>query len=249
MVLLGDSVLFVRSYSSLLPATIIAFTLLFNIKASQAQALAWRCVDAPGESTCQEALINDIEDLTIGNVPNPLIVSMPDLPYSCRRVGSSDRAASLTGGLSWSVSLMFGGLPSFLIGRHTASGDLAGTIHASGPNISAATHPSQAIHYLYQASSVEVMAAGGSTGVADLGTATSIAEGSFWGSSLHAHIDLPRGTFSCTVGYPGQTIRVSGTGAVDFDYPIASTPVRSVISDAVRTSFRTAVLIAIGAVP
>jgi hypothetical protein len=140
---------------------------------------------------------------------------------------------------------MSDGLPSFVIGRHTASGDLVGTIQTSGPNISATTYPGQAIHYLYQVSSVDVTVDAGSTGVADLGTATSIAEGSFWGSSLHGHIDLPRGAFSCTVGYPGQTIRVGGTGAVDFDYPIASTPVRSAVADAVRGAFRTAVLIAV----
>jgi hypothetical protein len=238
-----------RSYSSLFQATVVAFTLLFNIKTSHAQTPAWRCVDNPGESLCEEALINDIEDLTIGNVPSPLVVSMPDLPYSCRRIGSSDPATSVTGGLSWSVSLTSGGLQSFLLGRHTASGDLAGTIQASGPNISAATFPSQAIHYLYQASSVDVTLDGGSTGVPDLGTATSIAEGSFWSSSLHGRIDLPRGPFSCTVGYPEQTIRVRGTGSVDFDYPIASTPVRSVIADTIRTAFRTAVRIAVTGSP
>lgn len=238
-----------RSHSSLLRATVVALTLLFNIKSSLAQTSGWRCLDNPGESLCEEALINDIEDLTTGNVPKPLIVNMPDLPYSCRRIGSSDPATSLTGGLSWSVGLTSGGLQSFLIGRRTGSGDLAGTIQTSGPNISAATYPSQAIHYLYQISSVAVMADGGSTGVADLGTATSIAEGSFWGASLHAHIDLPRGIFSCTVGYPEQTIRVSGTGKVDFDYPIASTPVRSVIADAVRTVFRTAVRIVVTGSP
>ena len=235
-----------RAHSSLLRATTVAFMLLFNVEASHAQTPAWRCVDNPGESLCQESLINDIEDLTISNVPAPLLVSMPDLPYSCRRLGSSDPATALSGGLTWSVGLAFGGLKSFLVGRHTASADLAGTIQTSGPNISAATHPSQAIHVLYEASSVDVTAGGGSTGVADLGTATSVAEGSFWGSSLHARIDLPRGTFTCTVGYPEQTIRVRGTGAVDFDYPIASTPVRSSIADAVRTAFRTAVRIAIG---
>jgi hypothetical protein len=147
------------------------------------------------------------------------------------------------------VGVTLGGLPSFLIGRHTTSAELAGTIQTSGPNISAATFPSQAIHTLYQASSVDVMALGGSTGVPDLGAATSIAEGSFWGSSLHGHIDLPRGRFSCTVGYPAQTIRVSGNGAVDFDYPIASTPVRSAIADALRTAFRTAVRIVVTGSP
>lgn len=234
---------FMRVHSSWFHAAVVAFTLLINIKTSHAQTPAWRCVDSPGLPACEEALINEIEDLTTGNVPSPLVVSLPDLPYSCRRIGSSDVATS--GGLSWSVGLTSGGLQSFLMGRTTASGDLAGTIQASGPNISAATHPSQAIHYLYQASSVDVTVSEGSTGVADLGTATSIAEGSFWGSSLHGHIDLPRGAFSCTVGYPGQTIRVRGTGAVDFDYPVASTPVRSAIAEAVRAVFRTAVRIAV----
>ncbi|HSR95620.1 MAG TPA: hypothetical protein VLM79_01065 [Kofleriaceae bacterium] len=144
---------------------------------------------------------------------------------------------------------MSGGVQSFVIGRQTASADLAGTIQISGPNISAATHPSQAIHYLYQPSSVEVPVNGGTSGVVDLGTAASIAEGLFWGSSLRAHIDLPRGTFACTVGYPEQTIRVRGTGTVDFDYPITSTPVRSAIADAVRTAFQTAVRIAVTGSP
>jgi hypothetical protein len=225
---------------------LFAATFLLGSRTSHAQSAGWRCVDVPNLPGCEDALINDIEDLTIANIPNPLTVSVSDLPYSCRRIGSSDSAASLTGGLSWSVGLTVGGLQSFLLGRHTASGDLAGTIQTSGSNISTATYPSQAIHYLYQASSVEVMVDGGSSGVVDLGTATSIAEGSFWSSRLHGHIDLPRGTFSCTVGYPEHTIRVSGTGAVDFDYPIASTPVRSVIAEALRTAFRTAVRIAIG---
>lgn len=234
-----------RSYSLLFHATVVAFTLLLNVKSSHAQTLAWRCVEVPGLPACEEALINEIEDLTISNAPNALTVTMPDLPYSCRRIGSSDSATSLSGGLSWSVAITSGGLQSFLLGRHTASGDLAGAIQTSGLNISTATYPSQAIHYLYQVSSVEVTVSAGSTGVADLGTATSIAEGSFWSSTLHAHIDLPRGAFSCTVGYPEQTIRVRGTGGVDFDYPIASTPVRSLIAEAVRNAFRTAVRIAV----
>ena len=238
-----------RSHFSLIRAGVVALLLLLNIKASQAQTPGWRCVDVPNLPECEDALINEIEDLTIGNVSSPLLVSMPDLPYSCRRIGSSDQVPSLTGGLPWSVGVTLDGLPSFLIGRQTASGDLAGTFQTSGPNISAATYPNQTIHYLYRVSSVEVMASGGSTGVTDLGAATSIAEGSFWGSSLHAHIDLPRGAFSCTVGYPDQTIRVRGTGAVDFDYPVASTPVRSVIAEAIRTVFRTAVRIAVTGSP
>jgi len=36
---------------------------------------------------------------------------------------------------------------------------------------------------------------------------------------------------------------------VDFDYPVASTPVRSAIADAVRTAFRTAVRIAVTGSP
>ena len=193
-------------------------------------------------------------------------LTMPNIPYSCGHVGppghqiigpsatersSGSTTQAFTGGVAWNVVLLPSNLRSFLIGRHNASADLLTTILTMGQNIRSASYSDQTINYNFNESSSDVMASGGGlTGVADLGlVAFSTPGGEFWNGSVHAHVELLDGRFNCTVGYPGATMNVSGIGAIDFDYPIAWTPVQAVIAESIRNVFRRAVRIEVTGVP
>jgi hypothetical protein len=246
-----------------LRAALAASSLMFISKASHAQGAAWRCVDIPGQSLCEDALINDIEDLTIAQWTS-VTLPMPNIPYSCSHVGPpghqviapsatgqpSGTTQAFNGGVAWTLTLLPSNLRSFLVGRHNASADLLATIVTSGQAVRFASYSDQTINYNFSESGSDVMASGGSTGVADLGpVAFSSPGGEFWNGSVHAHVELLDGRFNCTVGYPGATMNVSGIGAIDFDYPIAWTSAQATIAESIRNVFRRAVRLEITGMP
>lgn len=174
-------------------ASIVASVLVLGARTSHAQS-AWRC---DGED-CQDALISDIETLSMTGWPASQTIAMLALPYTCTAVtdvcphcaigeppGSGDTAEqaetavhplgsfTIHGNLPWSVVLS-GSLRSLLIGRFTASADVFGTIQASPDN---SVWPSTDASYVFQDAcdangqncTFVTTTSGGSTGVVDLG--------------------------------------------------------------------------------
>jgi hypothetical protein len=211
-------------------------------------------MDDPGHSDCQEALLNNIEDLTVENWPRPLVLAMPALPYTCNKPpGSGHRVAApfgvtpkVTTSLPWSI-VWTGDLRSFLIGRHTAAADLAGTVMPSGAWITPTVWDGTTMNYLFREGESEVMASGGGTGVVELGTVEfETPSGAFWNGTLHIVLDsLTEGDWECLVGPAGKTVRATGRNVVTLDYPIAWTTVQGVLAEGVRNQFRQAARIAV----
>jgi hypothetical protein len=213
-------------------------------------------VNDPNLPECEEALINDIEDLTIANW-GFLSLQMPALPYTCTKkagggrpiVGDGGHTTNFTSSINWAIHLS-STLRSFLIGRHTASADVLGSFTPAGFNIVSTTWTGTSINYLFNEGSTEVMASTGSTGVADLGAvAFSTPFGPFWNATMRIQLDLADGDWDCLIGPPGATIRRTGRNTVVGDYPISWTPVNAVLAEAIRNQFRTAVRIAVTGSP
>lgn len=223
--------------------------------ASPARAGAWRCVDEPGGQDCQEALINDIEDATVAGWPDTVVLAMPEIPYSCGKpvtthpVPGLAATQTVTGTVAWSI-VWQGDLRSFLIGRHTAAADLAGTIIPSSGGPSEPSFPDTAINFLFGESAAEVGSPSGPTGVGDLG-AVQVASptGAFWAGTIRFNLDVYDGDWSCAFGYAGKRINVRGKNVVFADYPVALTPVRDVLAEAVRDQFRRAVRLVVTGAP
>ena len=228
----------------------------------RAQAPAWRCMDEPGQPECQEGLLNDIEDIIVRDWPRPLVLPMPSIPYTCvKDPGSGHQAvpdpveANFSSSLSWSI-VWTGNLRSFLIGRHTAYADLAGTVEVSGGlRITATSWSDTTVNYLFEEGTTEVLAPSGPTGVIDLGPAPvsfSTPTGVFWSANLHIVLmDLSDGIWTCGVGPAGRTVRKTGTrnAGVKLDYPIAWTAVQDVLAEGIRNQFRRSVQIAVTETP
>lgn len=227
---------------SFLGTALVVSTLLLGSEVSHAGA--WRCTDDPELPECQDALINDIEDI-INNDASPFTLAMPALPYYCTNLRGGD--VEVDGWIAWSITVL-PDLRSFLIGQHTAAAYLSGSVTSSGNNVGPTVWTDTAVNYVFGESSAEVMTADGSTGVMDLGAPIStIATGSFWNGHLQVIIGVPDGQWTCTVGYWGAQARGTGrrTPGVIVHYPIAWAPVHGAIVDGVRERFRRAVRFAV----
>jgi len=221
---------------------------------------AWRCMDQPGQAECQEALINDIEDITVREWPNSLVLTMPPLPYTCAKTGGGGHQAAPDpleattdsyGSLAWSI-VWTGDLLSFPISRLTADADLAGMIQPYGARITATSWPNTTIIYRFQESASEVLAPSGPTGVSDLGPVRVLMlTGPFWTATLHIVLDpVVDGHWTCRVGPTGQSVGGEATNsAVELDYPLAWTAVQDVLAEGVRAQFRRSVRLAVTGVP
>lgn len=213
-----------------------------------AQAANWRCVDDPALPECEEALINEIEDMVDANWPSVVTVMPHSIPYSCSKPGGPGHqgAPAVTHTTTGYIPVTYawaGDLRSFLIGRYTAAADVLAEVSVSGRGITPSVWPSTTINYLFQDSGGEVMAPGGSTGVADIGgflhfTTT----GAFWSGSLHINMSwLSDGKWGCVVGPPGRSVRATGVNVVDLEYPISWTHPQHFLDEAIRNQFRSAV--------
>ena len=226
---------------------------------------AWRCMDQPGESECQEALLNDIEDLMVREWPaNPLVLPMPPLPYTCVQTRpepgtpvSTKPLPPVIDELQWSISWT-GALRWFLIGRVEAGARLAGTVAVSSTwrEITAMSWPDTTIDYVFREDATEVLAPSGPTGVSDLGPVSngdSLGAGELWTSHLHIVLPPPdNGTWKCRVGPRDK--EVSGTAgshglSIRLDYPLAWTGVQDVLAERVRAQFRRSVRLAVTGAP
>ena len=243
--------------SVFLGAALAASALLLGSNA--AHAGVWRCVDEPDWPQCQDALINDIEELVHQEWPVPFRVTMPPMPYTCTGGGGGGRpfapedrvAITATRQVNWSIEL--GDLSSFLIGQHTAAAHIQGPLTVKrGYPLHEQQWAGVNVNYVFAESSTEVTTAdGGSTGVTDLGDVRSTAAaGDFWsGNLVFDYQGVHTGVYTCTVGYPGHQITRSGRGAVLINYPVAWTPAHAAIAQAVRERFRRAVRIAVTGMP
>jgi hypothetical protein len=221
---------------------------------------AWRCLDELGQSECQEALINDIEDLTVREWPHALVLTMPPLPYTCvqTRPGPDHWPGTrppppVIDELPWSISWT-GDLRRFLIGRVDAAARLAGTVEVSTWPITAMSWPDTTITYVFEEGATEVQAPSGPTGVRDLGSVRnddSTWSGELWTSHLHIVLSPPEdGTWVCRVGPEGLQVREEArNNAVKLDYPLAWTAVQDVLAEGVRAQFRRSVRIAVTGTP
>lgn len=236
-------------------STIAAAGLAAASGAAHAQvASSWRCTDAPGESDCQDALINDIESGTKNAWPAFVTFNEDPIPYTCtqtrgpvdpRVVAATARTITINGSVTWS-STWTGIMQDFVIGGHTASTFLSLSMSPSGSGLSSAFWTGNQMAFLYSESPYEVQSSAGSTGVSDLGAVmTESPSGPVWNASLHIRIDPGDGAWSCAIG-PGGPVHASGTGYVTFDYPLAYTSLKARLQEAIRNDFRGAVRRAVG---
>lgn len=215
-----------------------------------AHAANWRCVDDPNLPDCEESLINEIEDMVDSNWPTALPVTLTSLPYSCTKpagggqMGSPDKQINVvvTGQINLSNTWR-GDLRAFLIGRYNVTADVLAEVEVTGRGVTRAVWPSTAINYLFQDSGSEVMAPGGSTGVADIGGFLHFfTSGAFWSGNIEITMDwLSDGKWGCVVGAPGRTVQKSGTNVVRLSYPISWTYPQHFLDEAIRNQFRSAV--------
>lgn len=216
------------------------------LRAAHAQTPSWRCDGVD----CEESLINDIEDTTTAHWPGSVNVSMPPIGYACTLASEPDwENPILEGEIDWSF-VFSGSLSSFLVGRHSASADLAGTMRTSG-NVSAGPGTGLSIHYVYGESSADVPAPGGSTGVSDLGGVQSqLAGGDFWSGSINFNIPIRNGVKVCQVGVGALGFQVTGAGTrIPVSVAISSLPVASSMAEAMRNQFRSAVRLVVTGAP
>jgi hypothetical protein len=218
----------------------------------QASAQGWRCDDPPGEAECQEALINDIEDIVDSDWDTG-VIPMPPIPYTCTRapgprpIVEDEEAseASFSSQLNWSLTLNMD-LLSFLIGRDSAHADLRGSIRARSSSQLDKTWTNQTINFAFDEGTDEVMAPEGSTGVYDLGSFRPTVVGAFWNGTLPIDLSLSDGDWTCVFGPPGSWITVHGRNGVHVDYPVPRTTVQNLIAEeVVREQFRRAVILAV----
>lgn len=246
-----------------LSATLVASALL-TLETRTASAGGWRCMDEPGESECQDSLINEIEDEVENQWRSTVTIAMPSLPYSCSRTGgpnpvAPDRAHTsvlaaadmpLRGNFAWSFTFTTD-LRSFLVGRDSAAVDLSGSLAVSGPHANPTGWGSMNANLLFVESNAEVMAPEGPTGVAELGgVAHATLTGEFWTRNRTVRFtwtqNLREGDYACAVGSP-VLARGSGRNRVVIDVPVGQLLVQSTLAEVVREEFRRAVrLVVVG---
>lgn len=167
---------------------------------------------------------------------------------------------SKSGTVPWSIVLS-GSLRSFLVGRFSASADVFGTIQSTSDN---SVWPGTEAGFVFQdACDANGMnctdvrtSSGGDTGVVDLGplSFSPNLSGSFWNGSLTFRFTVPTNDIitGCDVGYGGLKIgnvQADPNNVVTVSFPVAWTPVASVIEQAVRAQFRRAASIAVTGSP
>jgi hypothetical protein len=242
----GASTMNRRLFAFQVSTAVLVVSSAVSVAHAQTPPAAWRC---SGDS-CQDDLMNDIEDTMESIWPGTLTFTPPSLPYTCATNPSKARQ-SVGGEVPWTVTIS-AQLPSFLLGRSTASADVVGTIQASSDG---STWPGTSVHDLFQDACtvtdgvtrcVDVGAPGADTGVSELGALQlSISGGSFWSSSLKFHLPFAASSVLwCDVGYPGHVMRVTPPwrgSSLEFSYPVAWTPVQALLEATVRDQFRQAV--------
>jgi hypothetical protein len=243
-----------------LSATLVASTL--TVETRTASAGGWRCMDEPGESECQDSLINEIEDEVDNQWRSTVAMAMPPLPYSCSRTGGPNPVASdqantnvtaaadmpLRGNFAWAFTFTTE-LRSFLVGRDSAAVDLSGSLAVSGQNAIPTGWDSMNANLLFAESNAEVMAPEGPTGVAELGgVAHATLTGDFWTRNRTVRFtwtqDLREGDYACVVGSP-VLARGTGRNRVVIDVPVGQLLVQSTLAEVVREEFRRAVRLAV----
>lgn len=223
-----------------------------------AHAGSWRCVDDPQLPDCEESLLNDIEDAIDFYWPVPLTIEMPPLPYSCsKKPGSGHQSTpedgeihtQVLGQISWTAEWT-GDLRYFLIGRYTATAEVAATVRVSGGSVATTEWPSNVVSYLFQEGATDVMAPAGSTGVRDLGLVLSQnPSGAFWSAPLQLSLNLSDGDWTCTIGPAGYQVSATGHNTVRANYPVAWTQSGLVLAQMIRERFRSAVRLVVTGAP
>jgi hypothetical protein len=214
-----------------------------------AEAANWRCVDDPALPECEEALINEIEDMVDANWPSVVTVMPHSLPYTCSRggpihTGMPDNSANLITTGHIPITYTWGGdLRSFLIGRYNVAADVLAHVSVTGRGVTPSEWPGTTINYLFQDSGTEVMAPGGSTGVADIGSFLHFTTtGGFWPAYMEITMNwLSDGNWGCVVGPPGRSVQANGRHEVKLYYPISWTHPQHFLDEAIRNQFRSAV--------
>jgi hypothetical protein len=244
-------------------AALAASTLMLGNQITHAEG--WRCMDRPSESECQDDLINDIEDTVAAEWRSPFTLAMTPLPYSCTRTGGGNPAApdderadlavgptmSLRGNFAWSFTFTTG-LRSFLVGQDTAAADLAGSVTATGPQVTPVSWNGMGINLVFGESSTEVMAPEGPTGVAELGGVThATRDGDFWSTNRSVRFTWTptrEGDYACVVGSP-VVARGTGRNRVVIDVPITRDWFQEALAELVREEFRRAVRLLVTGTP
>ena len=237
--------------------SVIALAGLLGEHAAHAQTPAWRCTGAD----CPDALVSDIEDLTVANWPASLTFAMPPIQITCAdfvdpckhcAVDPNTAGPIKTHTVNWSLGVM-NPPRSFLIGRYTADVDFLATFQTVGaPIVEGMAVVNQvwsntAIDYSFASSTAEVPApGGGSTGVDDLGTGNFInPSGTFWTDSVAIQVDMGRYQW-CTHG--SETHTIAEPVAV-FHVPFSRYAISDLLAEAIRNQFRSAVRRAVLGVP
>jgi hypothetical protein len=230
--------------------------------AQDVQVPAWRCMDEPGQGECQEALINDIEDIMKQEWPTDIYIAISPIPYRCSWWGYREGRF-----MRWFIRWT-GKLRSFLIDRDTVYADLAGEARPYNPQPHGPAYlfvrrgdvsswPNTTVDYNFEPGAAEVQAPGGPTGVRDLGRVrSSMSDGEFWSSHLHIRFDTERASgnhdWHCLFGPPGTTVAATESETpwrIELDYPIAWTLVQDALVERVRAQFRCSVQRAVTGVP
>jgi hypothetical protein len=251
-------------FSSIVFSSVVMASVL-GLSARVSQAQVWRCA---GED-CEDAIVNDVADVTVRDWPAVQGIAIAGLPYSCLTkhdqcphcltgdspAGGGDAQLSSappggttqavkTGTVPWSVVLS-GSLRSFLFGTYSASADVLATVQPSVGGSWGGT----AINYSFLGACSGttcsyVPAPGGDTGVVDLGAVNfSTAAGDFWNASLPFSftVSTPDIITSCTIGYAPNTVTVNPGGhTINVSYPVAWTPVKDALAEVIRNQFRRA---------
>jgi len=235
-------------------AALVAPILAIGAQPSHADPV-WRCDDEPGLPECEEALLNDIEDIIIFDWPVVLDLALPPLPYTCNKkpgtghqIVEGDQGPTPQFTSQMPLTLKWtGDLRSFLIGRHTAAADLIGSVDITGWATLGARWTNQTINYLFNEGTTDVQAHGGSTGVRDLGAVSHAptTAGDFWGAMLPLEPMDGDGDWTCIVGPSGRQVTAQGKNIVQLDYPVAWLPIQDVLAEGAREQFRRAVRIAV----
>jgi hypothetical protein len=237
----------------------VTLLLALSARASHAQT-AWRC----GGQDCNDDLMNRIEDnvnaglIPIEITPPPIPMTCANRPDRCPHCVADQPSAQGANGeavssvlshltVPWSFRF-WRDLNSFLFGRYTASMTVLGTGQTFGTNVPETWWPSTGINFSFLPPNParEVpMPGGGTSGVQDIDMVGFwLMSGNMWSGNLSVSINMASWAW-CDLGYPGANIHVDGavTGPtrVSINYPIAWTPLVSLIADAVRAQYRSAV--------
>jgi hypothetical protein len=240
---------------------VIATVLIASFDAKPSHAQGWRCADS---CPIEEALFNDIEDITASNwvrdvQSQTVTLPMPGFPMSCWTSVCEDdgwgdvRCQNVYEDFEvpWAVTLSGSHLRAFAIGRTSVVASPDG-ISASGADWATSlihTNGAAGTDLAFAPSASDVMLPQGPTGVRDLGTATPL-EGGFLSNNLSVwgYHDV---LWDCTIGYPGHQIHDSFHSDPNehrdrwIDYPISWTPAADILAEFIRNQFRTAVRTAV----